>query len=158
MSLLNSLNSIGNILSKAGGSVGNIGKAIVQYTAVRLSTVAKTVQQNISQQSFDSVGVDVDYYIREACLELVPVKFEGVMIGLRVKYTLDSQLYGLAIAISNYIDIDPSELWEEGSNLNSETDDIISSIYDIVSDRLDSIEDEEGVCKKFWNGYDLEIE
>ena len=144
-------------MSKAGGTAGSIGKAIVQYTAKRILTVSQVAQKAISKQSFDSVSVDVDYYIREACLEYVPIKFEGVMIGLRVKYTLDSQLYGLAIAISNYIDIDPSELWEEGSNLNSETDDIISSIYDIVSDRLDSIGDEEGVCKKSWNGYDLEI-
>ena len=107
------------------------------------------------QKEPDLSDVDMEFYILEACMEIVPPKFEGTMIGLRVVYTLDSQLYGLAQTIAQYIDIDPTELYDSGANFNSDIDDIITAIYDIVDREIDDMGDQEAICKNFWNNREL---
>lgn len=128
-------------LDKALSKVAKIGLLIKQAT-----TVKSAVTPEIST-------ADMEYMINDALMEIVPVQFEGVMIGLRVKYTLDSQLYGLAQALRDYIDIDPSNVLEEGM---TDMGDIESAIYDEVEEQISNISDMEGICKNFWNGKDLE--
>ena len=154
--------TIGNIMSKAKGNVGMAGKIITnvankqiaRISAIRELAVNK-VKQSFGKGEPDLTDVDIEFYIREACMDIVPPKFEGTMIGLRVVHTLDSQLYGLAQTIATYIDIDPTELYEGGANFNSDIDDIISTIYDIVESEIDNMGDQDSICKNFWNNREL---
>jgi hypothetical protein len=116
--------------------------------------LANKAMESITEEP-DLSGVDMEFYILEACMEIVPPKFEGTMIGLRVVYTLDSQLYGLAQTIAQYIDIDPSELWDGGANFNSDIDDIMSTILDLVESEIDNMGNQDRICKNFWNNRDL---
>ena len=160
--ILNTMSKIGNVMSKAKGNIGQLGKIIsnvannkiAQLSAIRQSAINK-VTQSFGKGEPDLTDIDIEFYIREACMDLVPTKYEGTMIGLRVKYTLDSQLYGLAQTIAGYIDIDPTELYDAGANFNSDIDDIISAIYDIVESEIDYMGDQETICKNFWNNREL---
>ena len=149
-------------MSKAKGNIGMAGKAIANVANKQIArlTAIKNTAMNKATQTFgkgepDLTNVDIEFYIMEACMELVPVKFEGTMIGLRVVHTLDSQLYGLAQTIAQYIDIDPTELYDVGVNFISDIDDIISAIYDIVEREIDDMGDQEAICKNFWNNREL---
>lgn len=155
------MSKIGNVMSKAGGKVGQLGKVISNSTSrmivkaeARIALTAKSVKNSVKGEP-DLTDIDIEFYIREACMDLVPPKYEGTMIGLRVKYTLDSQLYGLAQTIAQYIDIDPTELYDAGANFNSDIDDIISAIYDIVDREIDDMGDQDSICKNFWNNREL---
>ena len=119
----------------------------------KIATIKKAVETITSNLIPEISGADMEYMINEALMEIVPVQFEGVMIGLRVKYTLDSQLYGLALALSDYIDIDLSDILDAGA---FETIDIENAIYNAVEDQISNISDMEGICKNFWNEKDLE--
>ena len=153
---------VGSIMSKAKGDIGMAGKVIAnianrqiaRLTAIKNSAIEKA-SRSFGKGEPDLTQVDIEFYIMEACMELVPVKFEGTMIGLRVVHTLDSQLYGLAQTIAQYIDIDPTELYEGGANFNSDIDDIISTIYDIVESEIDNMGDQDAICKNFWNNREL---
>lgn len=160
--ILNAINKISNIMSKAKGDVGNSAKVVKSITdkkIAKLAVVASMVMQKatevISKITPDTLDIDIDFYVREACMDIVPTKFEGTMIGLRVVHTLDSQLYGLAQTIATYIDIDPTELYDVGANMYSDIDDIISAIYDIVESEIDNMGDQESICKNFWNNREL---
>ena len=153
---------VGSIMSKAKGDIGMAGRVIAnianrqiaRLTAIKNSAIEKA-SRSFGKGEPDLTQVDIEFYIMEACMELVPVKFEGTMIGLRVVHTLDSQLYGLAQTIAQYIDIDPTELYEGGANFNSDIDDIISTIYDIVESEIDNMGDQDAICKNFWNNREL---
>ena len=160
--IANTMATIGKIMSKAKGNVGMAGKLIANVAnkqIARISAVKEVavnkLTKSLGKSEPDLTNVDIDFYIREACMEIVPPKFEGTMIGLRVVHTLDSQLYGLAQTIATYIDIDPTELYDAGANFNSDIDDIISAIYDIVESEIDSMGDQESICKNFWNNREL---
>ena len=153
---------VGSIMSKAKGNIGMAGKVIANVANKQIArlTAIKNTAMNKATQTFgkgepDLTNVDIEFYVMEACMSLVPVKFEGTMIGLRVVYTLDSQLYGLAQTIAQYIDIDPTELYDVGANFNSDIDDIITAIYDIVDREIDDMGDQESICKNFWNNREL---
>lgn len=155
------MSKIGNVMSKVKGEIGQLGKVISNTTSkmivraeARIALSAKSVKNSVKGEP-DLTDIDIEFYIREACMDLVPPKYEGTMIGLRVKYTLDSQLYGLAQTIAQYIDIDPTELYDAGANFNSDIDDIISAIYDIVESEIDDMGDQETICKNFWNNREL---
>ena len=110
---------------------------------------ASTSSKNLTTADIDVI--DIDYYIQEALMDIVPVAFEGTMIGLRVLYTLDSQLYGLAQTLFDYIDIELSDILGGNISIN----DIERAIYDEVQSQIDNISDKEGLCKNFWNKKDL---
>ena len=153
---------VGSIMSKAKGNIGMAGKVIAnvankqiaRLTAIRTTAMNK-VNKTFGKGEPDLTNIDIEFYIMEACMSLVPAKFEGTMIGLRVVYTLDSQLYGLAQTIAQYIDIDPTELYDVGANFNSDIDDIITAIYDIVETEIDDMGDQDAICKNFWNNREL---
>lgn len=153
---------VGSIMSKAKGNIGMAGKVIANVANKQIArlTAIKNTAMNKVNKTFgkgepDLTNVDIEFYIMEACMSLVPPKFEGTMIGLRVVYTLDSQLYGLAQTIAQYIDIDPTELYDVGANFNSDIDDIITAIYDIVESEIDNMGDQDAICKNFWNNREL---
>ena len=121
----------------------------------KVATIGMIVKQVVSKSTpiaTEISAADLEYMINDALMDIVPQQFEGVMIGLRVKYTLDAQLYGLAQALRDYIDIDVSDIIEVGMT----ADDVESAIYDAVEEQISNISDMEGICKNFWNGKDLE--
>lgn len=93
--------------------------------------------------------------VQQALQELVPIYFEDVMIGLRVKNTLPYQLAGLANALSYYIDVDESEINEAINQGDALKDDVYDYIYNMVENQLSEIDDKELMCKDFWNGKEL---
>lgn len=153
------LNTLSN-LSRVNTVTSNIKSFIksrnerIFMTATTLINMLKkegeiTSSKNLTADDIDKI--DKDYYIQEALMDIVPVAFEGTMIGLRVVYTLDSQLYGLAQTLFDYIDIELYDILDG----NISIDDIESAIYDEVESQIDSISDKEGLCKNFWNNKDL---
>ena len=148
------MSNMGGKIAEAGKIVAKSANRLIQATTV-VSRMAIKTAEKFGKGEVDLIDVDIEFYVMEACMSLVPVKFEGTMIGLRVVHTLDSQLYGLAQTIAQYIDIDPSELYDVGANFNSDIDDIISAIYDLVESEIDNMGDQESICKNFWNNREL---
>lgn len=129
-----------------------LDKAVSKFATIGM-LIKQTVTKN-APTTTEISAADLEYMINDALMQIVPQQFEGVMIGLRVKYTLDAQLYGLAQALQDYIDIDVSDFLETGISVDSI--DIESAIYDAVEEQISNISDMEGICKNFWNGKDLE--
>ena len=152
------LSSLSRVLNSIPSSVKNEAQKdltkLVNNVAKLLAIISEEVSTTIKSISPDDVSSkDMEYMIQEALMDIVPPAFEGTMIGLRVVYTLDSQLYGLAQTLGDYIYIDPSEVIEQG--VTGSIDDVQSAVYDEVQSQIDNISDKEGLCKNFWNNKDL---
>ena len=138
--------------------MANFFKALGSIASRIMTAWGKSIMQGYSPiQNLLSGMEDYDWYIQVALNDLTPQYFEDVMTGLRVKYTLNYQLMGLSIALSDYIEIDEAVIAGELSSSESVDSQIEDIIYGIVEDFLADIEDYEAVCKNFWNGYDLGI-
>jgi hypothetical protein len=102
-------------------------------------------------ESTDTYGDYKDFYLQD----LVPYYFEDTMFELRVIYTMDYQLTGLASALGSYCSIDENAVIGEVSSSESVSNQIDDIAKGVVEDFLNGLDDKALICKNFWNGKEL---
>lgn len=132
------LSSITKVIGRVSESMASNFKSIVGVKATNKDTLS------------------VEAIVSEAFMNVVPREFEGTMLGLRVKYTLDSQLYGLAQTMVSY-GIDSISVEVTEYMLLNPRGDVEEFAEEKVEDFVNTISDKELVCKNFWNNKDLGI-
>lgn len=122
-----------------GGMIGKLSGAVKGLVAGVAGIFAgRTIAKGLSVLADLS---DVDFYVAMHLNDLVPEYFSDTMVGLRVKYTLDYQLEGLATALFDYTNISVFDVLAEigpDGNLESRAEDVTLVL---VEDFLNLIED-----------------